>query len=160
MFRNPSTIAEAERWLEDERREGRVIVLGPGVAAPIVMCKEGAVRRGLNLKTASVDFDHWCKTGLVAFAADTASHGEALLKWPPQFINSLAERRHWEEVMDMEPSEATSTDDNHFVSIRFDLTHGASGVAMRLARAFTWRYGSTGLLPENWSSRNGSLWVE
>lgn len=44
---------------------GATILAGEGVFAPLLMCEQGARRRGIDLNLAAADARHWWKTGLV-----------------------------------------------------------------------------------------------
>jgi hypothetical protein len=48
-----------------QQQTGSMLILTPGVAIPILMCEQGARKRGLDLKTAAADAKHWWETGLV-----------------------------------------------------------------------------------------------
>ncbi len=52
-----------------ERMGGAVVILGPGVTTPILMCEMGARLKGINLRVAAADAEHWWKTGLVPLRA-------------------------------------------------------------------------------------------
>lgn len=64
--RDARSLRDAQRKIERmQQQTGSILILGPGVAVPILMCEQGARRRGLNLQTAAADAKHWWKTGLV-----------------------------------------------------------------------------------------------
>jgi hypothetical protein len=48
---------------------GGFIMAGSGVFAPILMCEQGARRRGIDLKVAAADAKHWWQTGEVPLRA-------------------------------------------------------------------------------------------
>jgi hypothetical protein len=61
-------LTEAEARLKIERmsaRMGSTIVAGSGVFAPVLMCEQGARKRGLDLEVAAADAKHWWQTGQV-----------------------------------------------------------------------------------------------
>ncbi len=62
-------LTEAEAQAKIRRmsaRLGATIVPGSGVFSPILMCKQGAEKRGLDLEVAAADAKQWWNTGLVA----------------------------------------------------------------------------------------------
>jgi hypothetical protein len=61
------SLQEARRKIERMKQQtgSNLLLIGPGVAAPILMCEQGARRRGLDLEVAAVDAKHWWKTGRV-----------------------------------------------------------------------------------------------
>jgi WD40 repeat protein len=50
---------------ELQRRSDSMIILGPGVASPILVCEEGAKKLELDLDIAGADARHWWATGQV-----------------------------------------------------------------------------------------------
>lgn len=48
---------------------GAMIMAGAGVFAPILMCEQGARKRGLNLEVAAADARYWWETGQVPIRA-------------------------------------------------------------------------------------------
>src|SRR5688572_9182087 len=58
--------AEAQTKAEGLLKE-RGIILGPGVAVPILICEVGARKRWLNLEIAARDAKHWWATEQVPF---------------------------------------------------------------------------------------------
>ncbi|MCR4439302.1 MAG: hypothetical protein QHJ34_08680 [bacterium] len=66
-FRRDCLIEEEPRLkmqrLQDEM--GASIFALPGVFAPILMCEQGARKRGIDLEVAAEDAAHWWQTGLV-----------------------------------------------------------------------------------------------
>lgn len=62
--RDALTMAQAEAKIDRIGRErNQMIMLGPGIASPILMCEQGARKRGLDLKAAAADAKHWWETG-------------------------------------------------------------------------------------------------
>ncbi|MBC7188118.1 MAG: hypothetical protein H5U38_13920 [Calditrichaeota bacterium] len=66
--------------LQDEM--GAMIFAGSGVFAPILMCEQGARKRGIDLEVAAKDAAYWWETGLVPLratplAGQASSDGEA-----------------------------------------------------------------------------------
>jgi len=62
--RDALSMAEASakiKRIEEERNQ--MIILGPGIASPILMCEQGARKRGLDLKVAAADAKQWWETG-------------------------------------------------------------------------------------------------
>jgi len=60
------TVAQAEAKIQRmAARMGAMIFAASGVFAPILMCRQGAEKRGLNLSVAGADAQHWWETGLV-----------------------------------------------------------------------------------------------
>jgi hypothetical protein len=61
-------LTEAEAQVKIQRlsdQMGSYIVAGAGVFAPILMCEQGARKRGLDMKVAAADAKHWWQTGKV-----------------------------------------------------------------------------------------------
>lgn len=61
-------LAEAEARRKIQRMSaqlGGIITSGSGVFAPILMCEQGAKKRGIDLDVAATDAKHWWKTGEV-----------------------------------------------------------------------------------------------
>ena len=59
---------EAEAQMKIRRvsaQMGAMIFAGSGVFAPILMCEQGAKKRGLDLEVAAADAKHWWHTGQV-----------------------------------------------------------------------------------------------
>jgi len=48
---------------------GACIIAGSGVFAPILMCEQGARKRGIDLEVAAGDAKHWWQTGQVPVRA-------------------------------------------------------------------------------------------
>ena len=66
-FRRDS-LTEAEAQLKIQRlseQMGSYIVASAGVFAPILMCEQGAKKRGIDLEVAATDARHWWETGKV-----------------------------------------------------------------------------------------------
>jgi hypothetical protein len=62
--RDARSIAEASAKIEKIGEErNQLIIMGPGVASPILMCEQGARKRGLDLKVASADAKAYWETG-------------------------------------------------------------------------------------------------
>lgn len=79
--RDALTVREAERKIANlkQRMGGDVVLFAPNSFAPILMCEQGAKKRGLDLKVAAADAAHWWKTGLVPLRA-TPLAGKAAAK--------------------------------------------------------------------------------
>ena len=61
-------LTEAQAQLKIQRlsdQMGSFVVAGAGVFAPILMCEQGARKRGIDLKVAAADAKHWWQTGKV-----------------------------------------------------------------------------------------------
>lgn len=61
-------LTEAEAQLKIQRLSrnmGATIFAGSGVFAPILVCEQGARKRGLDLQVAAADARYWWETGLV-----------------------------------------------------------------------------------------------
>jgi len=70
--------------LKDYSADGLVRFLPVGTTSPIMMCKQGAILRGLDLDVAGADARHWWKTGLVPLRVTPLTIGGAAnLKTPP-----------------------------------------------------------------------------
>jgi hypothetical protein len=72
MRKDALTSAELERKTAAMRQKAAAMAGGSatiffdtGTVFPIIMCKQGAERRGLDLKVAAADAKHWASTGLV-----------------------------------------------------------------------------------------------
>ncbi len=64
--RDARTASELEKKVDRMReRLGGFVVIGPGVAAPIIVCEQGARLRHLDLGAARQDMEHWWNTGMV-----------------------------------------------------------------------------------------------
>jgi hypothetical protein len=64
------TEAQAQAKIQRmSRQTGSVILAGAGVFAPILMCEQGARKRGIDLEVAAADARHWWKTGKVPLRA-------------------------------------------------------------------------------------------
>jgi len=61
-----------------------IIILGQGVASPILVCEEGAKLRGLDLEVAAADAKYWWETGLAPLRATPLSKK----KPPPESTDS------------------------------------------------------------------------
>ncbi len=60
------TEAEAQEKIQRMSAQlGATIIAGSGVFSPILMCEQGAKKRGLDLDVAAADAKHWWNTGLV-----------------------------------------------------------------------------------------------
>ena len=60
------TEAEAQAKIQMmSARMGAVIFAGSGVFSPVLVCEQGARKRGLDLEVAAADAKHWWETGLV-----------------------------------------------------------------------------------------------
>jgi len=58
------TLREAQEKIQ-RMRPGAFILTAQGVFTPVLMCEQGARKRGLNLEVAAADAKHWWETGLV-----------------------------------------------------------------------------------------------
>jgi hypothetical protein len=48
-------------------KSGQFMMLGHGMAGPILVCETGAKKRNLDLRVAAADAKHWWATGQVPF---------------------------------------------------------------------------------------------
>ncbi len=65
-------LSEAAARQKIERMQnqmGTIFIAGSGVFAPILMCEQGAKKRGIDLEVAAADAKHWWKTGKVPLRA-------------------------------------------------------------------------------------------
>ena len=72
MRKDALTSAQLERKVAAMRHRvdamaggSSTLVFDTGTVYPIIMCKQGAERRGLDLRVAAADAKHWASTGLV-----------------------------------------------------------------------------------------------
>lgn len=62
------TEAQAEAKIDRiGRQRGQFIILGPGIAAPVLCCEVAARRRDLDMGIAAADAKHWWATGKVPY---------------------------------------------------------------------------------------------
>lgn len=62
------TMDEVDAKMERKQKESRALIIpGPGLLTPILVCEVGAKRRQLNLEIAGQDAKHWWATGKVPF---------------------------------------------------------------------------------------------
>lgn len=62
-------LTEAEAMQKIRKAYGSPFIVVGLNLGPILMCKEGAMRRGLDLAVASADAEYWWRTGLVPVRA-------------------------------------------------------------------------------------------
>jgi len=80
------TAAESQSKLERMRAQtpGIFVMFDPSVSMPILMCEQGAKKRGLDLEVAAADARHWWETGLAPLrATPLAGGGSSRKKEPP-----------------------------------------------------------------------------
>lgn len=53
---------------------GGMALFGPGVLAPILMCEQGARKRGIDLQVAADDARHWWQTGMAPLRPTPRAH--------------------------------------------------------------------------------------
>ena len=83
--RDARTVERVQRKVRRmEQQLDSMIVLGQGVASPILVCEEGAKLRGLDLEVAAADAKHWWETGLAPLRATPLSKK----KTPPESTDS------------------------------------------------------------------------
>lgn len=70
---NALSVAEAERKIARLREQNPLSFMAPGVTAPILMCEQAVRRRGLDMKVAAADAQHWWRTGFVPLRATPLS---------------------------------------------------------------------------------------
>jgi hypothetical protein len=76
--RDAPSMREAERKIANLRQDlGGTVVFGQGIFAPILMCEQGARKRGLDLQVAAADARYWWETGLVPLRATPAAGSRA-----------------------------------------------------------------------------------
>jgi hypothetical protein len=65
--RDALTIREAKKKIDKLRQRlgGGVMMFDQNILAPILVCEQGARKRGLDLEVAAADAKHWWKTGKV-----------------------------------------------------------------------------------------------
>ena len=65
--RDARTVREAEKKIAmlRQRLDAGVIMFDQNILAPILMCEQGARKRGLDLEVAAADAKYWWKKGLV-----------------------------------------------------------------------------------------------
>lgn len=81
--RDCPTIAQAQEKIDRIRRDaaaltggGSVVLIAPGVAAPILVCEEGAKLRQLDMDVAAADARQWWATGRVPLRPTPIRAGE------------------------------------------------------------------------------------
>ncbi len=69
--RDALSVRAAERKIAALKQNmgGGMVMFAPNTFAPILMCEQGARKRGLDLEVAAADARHWWKTGLVPLRA-------------------------------------------------------------------------------------------
>jgi hypothetical protein len=78
------TLKQAEQKVSDFRsRMGRFVMFGAGVVAPILVCEQGARKRGLDLEVAVADARYWWQTGLAPLRATPLARARGQAKAPP-----------------------------------------------------------------------------
>lgn len=69
-------LTEVEAQMKIQRfssQMGTYLVASAGVFAPILMCEQGARKRGLDMKVSAADAKHWWETGKVPLRATPKS---------------------------------------------------------------------------------------
>lgn len=83
--RDARTVQDVQRKVQRMQQDlDSIIILGQGVASPILVCEQSAKLRGLDLEVAAADAKYWWETGLAPLRATPLSKK----KTPPESADS------------------------------------------------------------------------